>query len=362
MIENIIGGAAQAIYGLGTSLTQSKYNAALNYSYGESAARRADQRQRAQYWDLYSPQAKLKQFQEAGLSPSLMYGMSGTGGAGGTATGAMGTGAGGQHGFGMAVDLSQMSQIKLNDALANKANADADKARGVDTNKAEAEIRLIMSQQGLADAQNGLTKSQQKMQDIQNEIADTTKDVSISTIEYHAEQAFYNACNAFTEWEQKKVDLNISKETAETIIKMRSAELNNLLKDLQVKNKGLQLTDEQINRLKEQTAIDWANSRNNALNANANMQNAQTSRKTQRAQQEYWEKTIETNLRQILTQKEIAELQQNEENYRTWIRTIGNLISSVIMNNAIIGSSLINKIPSGGGNAGSILMPAQPFN
>lgn len=60
-----------------------------NYKYGEMAAENADRRTRALYADFYSPEALMKQYQEAGLSPSMMFG--GTPGQGGM-SGAQGAG------------------------------------------------------------------------------------------------------------------------------------------------------------------------------------------------------------------------------------------------------------------------------
>lgn len=61
-----------------------------NINYSREAAEAADQRTRALYNDLYSPEARLQQLKNAGLSPGLMYGMSGAGGTSST-TGAQAT-------------------------------------------------------------------------------------------------------------------------------------------------------------------------------------------------------------------------------------------------------------------------------
>ena len=80
---------------------QSKQNiehaAAVNYGYGEMSADNAQARTKALYSELYSPEAKVKQLKEAGLSVGLMYGQGGAGGTSSTA-GAQGQGAGGQQG------------------------------------------------------------------------------------------------------------------------------------------------------------------------------------------------------------------------------------------------------------------------
>lgn len=65
--------------------------AQLNYEYGEKAAENAYQRQMEMYERSYQDQsyaAMRRQMEDAGLSVGLMYGSSGSGGAGGATTGA----------------------------------------------------------------------------------------------------------------------------------------------------------------------------------------------------------------------------------------------------------------------------------
>lgn len=69
---------------------------AKNFEWNERAAQAADNRQRAQYQDLYSPEAMLQQYKAAGLSTSMMM----SGGApvtGGTAAGNMSAGTSGAY-------------------------------------------------------------------------------------------------------------------------------------------------------------------------------------------------------------------------------------------------------------------------
>ena len=54
--------------------------AAVNYGYGEMAADNAQARTKALYSELFSPEAKVKQLKEAGLSVGMMYGQGGVGG------------------------------------------------------------------------------------------------------------------------------------------------------------------------------------------------------------------------------------------------------------------------------------------
>ena len=94
-----------------------------NYLYGEAAADAADKRTRELYSDLYSPQAQMQQIKEAGLSPSI-YASGGIAGKSGVG-GAMGTGATGVNPTTFGANPVDLSQVQLNSAMANKANAEA---------------------------------------------------------------------------------------------------------------------------------------------------------------------------------------------------------------------------------------------
>lgn len=147
----VVSSTVQGIFGLiGTGIQagfQSKENAlnrqhqremlGMQQMYNEQAAENADERTRALYNDLYSPQAKVQQLREAGLSVGMMYG---TGGAGGTSStsGAQAAPAS-QQAQSQRSPLENanlgllMSQIAVNTAQAKKLTADANKTSGVDT-------------------------------------------------------------------------------------------------------------------------------------------------------------------------------------------------------------------------------------
>lgn len=96
------------------------YNREQNYYYGERQAENADKRTRALYADLHSPQALMRQYKEAGLSPSLMFG--GTPGQGGT-SGAMGSSAAVNTPY-MPMSLLEAAQIKQLEAETEKTKAE----------------------------------------------------------------------------------------------------------------------------------------------------------------------------------------------------------------------------------------------
>ena len=121
--------------------------AKLNYDLGEQAANNADARARAIYTDFNSPEARVKQLEDAGLSTSLMYGSGGGGGGIAAATTAsQGSGAGGQQGenpqgYMEGAQLGLMlAQIRNLNADADKKKAEAAKTAGVDTQAQEQSI------------------------------------------------------------------------------------------------------------------------------------------------------------------------------------------------------------------------------
>lgn len=140
--------------------------ALLNYQYNEMAANNAFQRQNQMYNKMFydnSPASQVQRLKDAGLSVGLMYGGSGTTGSATASTAPQGSGSAGSAQPGQApkstermaqaAQLALMgkeiakldSEIELNKAHANEANADAQKTSGVDTEnvKINTEIQKI---------------------------------------------------------------------------------------------------------------------------------------------------------------------------------------------------------------------------
>lgn len=99
-----------------------EHNRKRNFYWNEKAADIADQRTRAQYQDLYSPQAQMEQYAAAGLSPSMMM-SGGQSAVGGTPQGAQG-GIQGPYPSGQLLDPNAAADIALK--IAQKRNLDQD--------------------------------------------------------------------------------------------------------------------------------------------------------------------------------------------------------------------------------------------
>lgn len=120
-------------------LEKMKYQAQLNKENAEySLGLQKDM------WDYTNYENQLKHLKEAGLNPALMYGKGGAGGSGNAGSAAAeGVSQGVTQSIGMGLQYEQMqANIELARAQANKANAEAKKTSGVDTELTESEIGL----------------------------------------------------------------------------------------------------------------------------------------------------------------------------------------------------------------------------
>lgn len=158
----LIGNTLSRVLGLSWSPRKAmeeqwKYNKnimALQNQYQQQAAEKSQQYAK-DYWDYTNAENQVKHLKNAGLNIGLMYGQSGAGGMGAS---------GGAHQaspeqpqgnpVGMALQVQQIeqqrrmndAQIALAQAQANKANEEAKKIGGVDTQEALKRIEGIASQ------------------------------------------------------------------------------------------------------------------------------------------------------------------------------------------------------------------------
>ena len=151
----IIMGVMAAVAGIGGIISQSqtnKKNEELNEAnredqqrFSQIEAEKANTRTESLYGKLYSPEAKVKQMRNAGLSPGLMYGMGGAGGTSSTQGAQASTPSNAAPVMNPVIDKNIMGTL-LN-AMGNIADVqNKESGTGVNEankNKIDAEIKLI---------------------------------------------------------------------------------------------------------------------------------------------------------------------------------------------------------------------------
>lgn len=138
------------------------------------------------YWDYTNAENQKQHIKNAGLNPALMYGMSGSGGMGATG-GAKQESPAQPQGNPIAMGLQVQAleqQKKMQDAEiaktyaeARKAEIEADKAAGVDTEKVLAEINERLALIEKHNSERDLNKAKEAFTNVEKEIADLEKEI-----------------------------------------------------------------------------------------------------------------------------------------------------------------------------------------
>lgn len=253
----ITGGLSQA---LGISWSpkkamkeQMKYNKeimAIQNQYQQKAAEQS-QKYAKEYWDYTNAENQAEHLKKAGLNIGLMYGQSGAGGMGASG-GARQESPDQPQGnpVAMALQTQQIeqqrrmneAQITLTNAQAKKAEEEAKKIGGVDTDKVVQEIKTMIQEEGWYKADADLriqlkTESVEKVKEIQENVKLIKKEQF--TEEQKAKKFYEEAITQIEEqkvlckkWEvlneeaiEKRINNQILQETKDELIK--SAALKN---------------------------------------------------------------------------------------------------------------------------------------
>lgn len=214
----ITGGISQAL-GLSWSPRkameeQLKYNKkimALQYQYQQQAAAQSQQYAK-EYWDYTNAENQVKHLKNAGLNIGLMYGQSGAGGMGASG-GARQESPDQPQGnpVGMALQVQQLeqqrrmndAQIALAEAQAKKAEEEAKKIGGVDTQQALQEIRESISRMelnikegnykdaltDLAEAETEATNALTSLREMQEGLTSAQINEAFAIAAYYSEKA-----------------------------------------------------------------------------------------------------------------------------------------------------------------------------
>ena len=220
----------------GFNMEETEHAAGLNYMYNEMAANAADERARGQFNDLYSPEARVQQLKNAGLSVGLMYGTGGTVGQG-QASGAQGGGASGQQGKSNSamvngLGLAQiMSTIRLNESMASKNDAQAKEAlenanekRG-DNPMGQTIIENIKADTGVKEADKALKFSQMNLNNALTTAKELENAFNTDAYDTKLEMLKYQTSIAFQDLQEVIRNNEIGEATKATKIKQFEAQL-----------------------------------------------------------------------------------------------------------------------------------------
>lgn len=305
-----------------------EHNRERNFYWNEKAADAADQRQRKQYHELYSPEGMMSQYAAAGLSPSMMMsgGQSATGQS--TAQGNQSAGLQGPYPQGNIIDPLAAAQIANINANTKKTEAETSNIES-DTELNFNKLANIAADTGNKKLQNQFIQLQIRFQQLQNEFQESANTVQFGSEPYQIQQAIHQAALIFGTSNGIMLD-NIDKEwrnkfTAETYatrVKAFTQQYNNSVIQFAKSVADITLTLEQADAISEQLAIAWYN--------------ADTSRMSQEAQQKLFEDQVE----QWCKQNGYTEQQIKNEKVRNWTTFAANIFGSLCN----VGSSALRML------------------
>lgn len=231
-----------------------------------------------QNWDYTNAENQVEHYKNAGLNVGLMYGGGGAGGAttggasGGSASGGSAPQTASMQGMAMALG-QQASQIELNKALANKANAEATKTGGVDTTKTTTEIANL--EQGIQNqkASQKLTEMQTSLTGIEYDLKNATFDDSMKILKNEAikgDKEIYilgkqglivnqEAINKTQEWKLKLAGMGIENALKEQLTEESRQKIKQQWRDLEIKLQNANSTERanEINEFKANLSSEY---------------------------------------------------------------------------------------------------------
>lgn len=293
-----------------------EHNRKRNFHYNEKAADNADQRQRKQYEDLYSPQAMMQQYAAAGLSPSLM--MSGGQSAVGQSSAQGNQSAGIQGPYPSATPIDPLAAAQMANIMANTKKTEAETLKiGAETEftltniiKASEETKNIKQTRILLEMQTTGQELENLGKQLQNEITEESKEDVLKQIQIQTEKLQRESDKIDKQNKGLDLENQLSQETYTTRVKQITANYNQTIAATAKAYSDIDLNEQQIESLVENVAIAKFNSRTQRLSANAQM-------KFYMDQVEQWAK-----------ENGIAEATLKHEKTKKWLQFTASIVDS----------------------------------
>lgn len=354
-MAGIVGGLITA--GVNNNMAQQREEMARaeNYRYNEMAAQAQDERTRALYTDLQSPQAQIGNTMQAlkqnGLSPALFY----SGGAsvgGGVSQSPIGNGSNGisPNIFGApAMSATDIANTKLINAQAEKAEAEAEniKKRNVtEEERGNAELMKLLSEAGLNNATKAYTESQTTYTNIQNNIAKATTENQIKAAMHEANKLQYEEMQAIWDAENSKIDAETKQKIQESLVQESINRAANVLVDTQLKQSQITLNEEQKKNLIAETQAVLTNAAANQKNAETAARQANNAAEANKIRRQELNKNIEMFNKELNLKWKQYNLEQTDISYKYGEKTIihlGNMYSPMTSEQVKINPANMDK-------------------
>lgn len=298
-----------------------------NFEYNEKAAQNADERTRALYRDIYSPEARIEQLKEAGLSPSLLG--SSIAGSQGT-SGAQGAGTQGLDSGFQPMSVLDVAQQELMRAEANKANAEADALRG-NTEPSIIQMLNTMADTNAKNAAKNLTELQAKGQQLENELNQQLNPERIKQAIETTKEITQHAITAEKEAQMAGLKLEYDKQVFDANVEAAK-------KNVQVLENQIKLLESEANLNEEQANAIWHNIFLSYEDRLQKYFELEIYNKTQEAQREYWDKTIQLGI----TNAGIASDQVETIRRGQWFNLAGSVLNATAH---VVGAKMIKGNP-----------------
>lgn len=205
-------------------------------------------------WNKTNYPSQVKMLKEAGLNPSLLYGHSGPGGTTGSQTGGTASSGSAPSPQQMPMELGNAllmsAQIKLLNAQAKQAEAQAEKTKGVDTIQVTESINKIK-----AETTNENLKS--RLIELQSDLNDIEKSYKPYLLEASLNNVLQNTLN--TKQQFNLTDAQFESIVIETKQKAIGQSLQNALisTENELKKANINYTNSQINQISETISQRW---------------------------------------------------------------------------------------------------------
>lgn len=214
-------------------------------------------------WNYTNFENQMKHIKNAGLSPGLIYG---TGGAGGTTSGAgqaSGVGLPQDQSVGMGLRAQEIglqmanaaSQIKLNESQAKKNEAEANKIAGVDTELQQATMDNIIAQTSNEKIKKGLIYADTRFKDAMEEFTRG----KVDEVSWNVKNLMKSLEMADRNIQATDLDNELKSRTMESNVKQAEETLKNTMADTLVKFSQGKLNKIQADAIAEQVKQGWSN-------------------------------------------------------------------------------------------------------